>query len=182
MITRTDAERLAAAIHAIRHDWPLEQLMTLIAELRSWPLVNLGVGLAHVALDRTLDGQPVSKSPYRVKEQGPWRTVGVLDIEAEQRREREARDYAERKAAITTRTQAITNCNLCDNHGYRGAYVCQHNREASEAAHRGATLARANLRPLRADRAWVPADIAATPHPETTSPKPATQGAEADHA
>lgn len=68
----------------------------------------------------------------------------------------------------TTRSQVVANCNLCDDRGYRGTYVCLHDHEATAAAHRGAAAARANLRPLRADRTWTPPDATATPQPETT--------------
>lgn len=137
MITRHEAERIAAAVHALRPEWPTQQVMTLCGELMSWPALDLGVGLTYVALD------PASKTPYRVKEQGPWRLVGV-NVSAEAA-EKAAREREERLAAIKARNRAIRLCDTCDDRGYLGAVVCDHETEQAATARRGAARARAAL-------------------------------------
>lgn len=140
MISKHEAERIAAAVHSLRPEWPLQQVMTLCRELMSWSALDLGVGLAYVALD------PASKSPYRVKEQGPWRTVGMSAPSDEAARERAKRDREERLAQIGIRTRAIAACHICDDNGYLNGRVCSHSDQTAQA-HRGAQLARANIRP-----------------------------------
>lgn len=144
MITRHDAERLAKSIHALRPDWPEQQLMTLIGELRSWPLIDLTVGMAYVAQEQTIDGAPVSKTPYRVKEQGPWRHVGTVDPDAEQQRQRAERERQERLDAASARAKTRQQCQDCDERGYlpNGA-PCPHDVQyRREAAARWAAKAR----------------------------------------
>lgn len=151
MIRRTEAERLAASIHHIRPDWPIPQLMTLIGECVSWPLRDLGVALAYVALDQDMLGEWVSRSPYRVKEHGPWLTVGIGSAEAEAARERSARELAQRRADIAARKQAVDQCAWCDDHGRLGGdVICHHDQppqQRAETAATRATAARAAIRP-----------------------------------
>jgi hypothetical protein len=79
MITDLEADRIAAAVHAVRPDWPLPSLKTFIAhELAAWAWLDALVGLTYVAGERNLDGTWTSRTPARVKEQGPWRHVGML--------------------------------------------------------------------------------------------------------
>lgn len=139
MITKHDAERIAAAIHAYRPEWPAGQVYTLCGELMAWPVLDLFVGLAYVAVD------PASKSPYRVKERGPWRTIGTANPEAAEAAAKAARDRDERLAAIKARNLAIRRCDMCDDQGYIGAIVCDHETEQAATARRGAARARAAL-------------------------------------
>lgn len=141
MITRHDAERIAASINAFRPEWPAAQVMTLCGELRDWPALDLFVGLAYVAAD------PDSKTPYRVREQGPWRTVGRTSPADEEARLRARREYADRLASAEARSRAVAACVTCDERGYLASgRVCPHT-EQGDAAHRGAARARANIRP-----------------------------------
>lgn len=52
-------------------------------------------------------------------------------------------------ATIQARRQAVADCNACDNHGYRGPHLCDHDpdRATRNAAARAA--ARAAVRPTR---------------------------------
>lgn len=69
MLTRHEAERLAASIHAIRPEWPVGSLLTFIKRHETKPLLDLSLGLMWVAL------LPDTKTPARVDEQGPWKYV-----------------------------------------------------------------------------------------------------------
>lgn len=156
MITRTEAERVAVSINAIRPDWPIASLTTLITrDLADWPLLDAAVGLMHVAIERSSDGRWMTNTPARVKENGPWRRVGNLNGEAEQARLRANREYRERLDSINVRGQAVRNCHLCDDRGYAlrdgqpTGYICQHVDRAA-TARRGAAAARAAIRPVRA--------------------------------
>lgn len=148
MITRVQAERLAAGIHAWRPDWPLKQLVTLITDdLADYPLRDLAVALAYIALDQHLDGTWVSQTPYRVKEQGPWLTAGPTDHQI--RREQEAARQ-HRLDEIRIREQAIAHCQHCDDRGYLNGARCPHEQDLAtlaQRAHARATQARANIKP-----------------------------------
>lgn len=151
MITRTEAERVAVAIHTLRQDWPVASLTTLIVrDLTDWPLLELFVGLAHVAAEQNLDGTWVSQTPARVKEQGPWRTVGVSNAVEDAARKRAIRELEERKSGQRMRARLIDGCRLCDRQGYllSGA-VCVHDPAAASRAHAGAELARQAFRDAR---------------------------------
>jgi hypothetical protein len=49
------------------------------------------------------------------------------------------------------RAQAIVNCGLCDDEGYRGVYVCDHIDHAAETEH-GRALVKAELERIRNKR------------------------------
>lgn len=133
MIEKTDAERIAAAIHALRPDWPLNSLMTLLAELRTWPLRDLAVKLAWIATDQNIDGTPVSQTPARVKENGPWHHLTAIDLEAA--RTRALADIEIRKQANQARTAAITACHICDHEGrLPEGGLCRHDETPTERA------------------------------------------------
>ena len=67
MISKTEAERLAHAVNAMRPDWPLSSLLTFISRnLAGRALRDVAVALAWVACD------PETKTPARVLEAGPW--------------------------------------------------------------------------------------------------------------
>lgn len=78
VITKNDAERLAAAINMIRPDWPVQSLLTLLRGYATRPLRDIGVALAWVALD------PDSESPGRLAQDGPWWKAAVADRPAVQ--------------------------------------------------------------------------------------------------
>jgi hypothetical protein len=151
MITRTQIERIAASVHLLRPDWPTKQVVTLIStDLSDWPLRDLGVALAYVALDQHPNGDWASVSPYRILEQGPWLTAGPTDHQI--RREQEAQRQ-EALAQIRIREQAIAHCRHCDERGYlpEGAR-CPHANpdQVAEINHRGAAQAREALAAARA--------------------------------
>lgn len=68
-----DAQRIAAAMHAARPDWPASSVLTLIRKkLLDRPRRDVFVAFAWVA------SEPNSATPARVLEQGPWwRAAGV---------------------------------------------------------------------------------------------------------
>jgi hypothetical protein len=68
-----EAQRIAAAMHAARPDWPASSLLTLIRKkLIDRPRRDVFVALAWVA------SEPNSATPARVLEAGPWwRAAGI---------------------------------------------------------------------------------------------------------
>jgi hypothetical protein len=64
---RHEAERLAAAIHELRLDWPTASILTIIREnLASRAYRDVAVALVFVACDEE------SQTPKRVLLPGPW--------------------------------------------------------------------------------------------------------------
>jgi len=63
----TQTERLAAAMHALRPDWPLTSLHTFIADKLApiYAYRDAAIALTYVATD-------VDSTPSRVLEGGPW--------------------------------------------------------------------------------------------------------------
>lgn len=62
-----EVERIAAAMHTARPDWPARQIQTLIRDnLLHRPRRDVFVALAWVASEGN------SHTPYRVLENGPW--------------------------------------------------------------------------------------------------------------
>jgi hypothetical protein len=68
-----EAQRIAAAMHAARPDWPAASVLTLIRKkLIDRPRRDVFVALAWVA------SEPASHTPARVLEAGPWwRAVAI---------------------------------------------------------------------------------------------------------
>lgn len=65
-------ERLAAATNALRPDWPIPSLRTLIAgKLGHRAYTDAAIALTWIATD------PDTRTPARVTEAGPWWTVAV---------------------------------------------------------------------------------------------------------
>jgi hypothetical protein len=150
MITRTQAERLAAAVHYLRPDWPIKQIATMImTDLSDYPLRDLGVALTYIALDQNLDGSWASNSPYRIKEQGPWLTAGPTDHQI--RRDQQVQ-HEEALAEMRVREQAIARCPYCDDRGYLNGSRCPHEDPEQRAArvHTYAEQAREALAAARA--------------------------------
>jgi hypothetical protein len=154
MINDLQADRIAAAVNAVRPEWPLASIKTLIVrDLSGWPWLDLLVGLVYVAGERNADGSWTSRTPGRVKEQGPWRTVGVSYLDDQARREKDARDAEARRKAIELRRREVEACALCDADGrLTSGVVCAHDPALPDAAHRGAAAAREALARARADR------------------------------
>lgn len=65
---KTEAERLAAAVNAMRPDWPVASVMTFLSkpEISRRPYRDVAVALAWVATD------PLTQTPARLLEAGPW--------------------------------------------------------------------------------------------------------------
>lgn len=62
-------ERIAAALHALRPDWPVQSLVKFIGDRRNQPMTDLLVQLVMVAVD------PETKTPARIDQDGPWKRV-----------------------------------------------------------------------------------------------------------
>ena len=60
-------ERIAAAIHALRPDWPIPSLKKFVSDRANQPMTDLLVQLAIVAVD------PETKTPARIDQDGPWK-------------------------------------------------------------------------------------------------------------
>lgn len=69
MLTRTEAERLAQAVHALRPSWPVASLMTFLQKRKDRAYLDLALELTFVALD------PDTKSPARIDVDGPWKRL-----------------------------------------------------------------------------------------------------------
>lgn len=153
MIDKTNAERLAKAANALRPDWPTNSLMTLLAELRDWPLRDLATALAWVATDQDADGNHISQTPARIREDGPWRQhlddAAVLAAARQRARE----DLTERKRGIRDRQLTVAQCSICDHTGrLPTGGLCQHDVTPDERAIRAkarADHARKQVRPMR---------------------------------
>jgi hypothetical protein len=69
MPTDNQIERLAAMTNAIRPEWPIRSLVTLLTKHAARPYRDLAVALAWVATDAR------TKTPARLAEAGPWWTA-----------------------------------------------------------------------------------------------------------
>lgn len=70
-LSRTEIERLAAAAHELRPDWPTASLVTwLKADHAHRAYRDVAVALAYVATDSE------TRTPKRMNETGPWWGVG----------------------------------------------------------------------------------------------------------
>lgn len=66
-MTKTEAERIAAAIHDLRPDWPASSVLTLIGKhYQHRPPRDIALALTWIALDYD------SRTPGRILENGPW--------------------------------------------------------------------------------------------------------------
>src|SRR4051812_32951410 len=81
-MNHNEKDRIAAAIHALRPDWPVKSLRTILDDpkLSDQPRRDVAVALTWIACEAE------SKTPARVLESGPWwRAVGA-DSDASDRR------------------------------------------------------------------------------------------------
>lgn len=74
-MNETEIDRIAAAANALRPDWPLASLRTLLTrpQIVNRPRRDVAVALAWVACDST------TKTPARVLEAGPWWHAAATD-------------------------------------------------------------------------------------------------------
>ena len=74
-MTKTEAQRIAQAINALRPDWPTTSLLTFIAaNLRERAYRDVAAALAWVAADET------TTTPGRVLSAGPWWSSNGSDV------------------------------------------------------------------------------------------------------
>lgn len=98
-----------------------------------------------------LDVEPDRRCPRHVNEPPPYPCGACADRRehhAEWARQKNLAD-AKRRSDDTRqreqdRTREIANCRLCDQHGYRNGWLCDHGRYA-DAATRGAAMCRAAM-------------------------------------
>lgn len=77
-----EAERIAAAVHVLRPDWPTSSLLTLLRKnLMDRPRRDVLVALAWVS------AEPATSTPARVLESGPWWRAAAVDGDTTGRRE-----------------------------------------------------------------------------------------------
>jgi hypothetical protein len=69
MPTDNELQRLAMAANAIRPEWPVRSLVTLLTKHAARPYRDLAVALAWIATDAR------TKTPARLSEAGPWWTA-----------------------------------------------------------------------------------------------------------
>ena len=69
MATDNELQRLAMAANAIRPEWPVRSLVTLLTKHAARPYRDLAVALAWIATDAR------TKTPARLSEAGPWWTA-----------------------------------------------------------------------------------------------------------
>lgn len=69
MPTDNETQRLAMAVNAIRPEWPVRSLVTLLTKHAARPYRDLAVALAWIATDAR------TKTPARLAEAGPWWTA-----------------------------------------------------------------------------------------------------------
>lgn len=119
MINDNDLQRLAAAIHALRPDWPAASLHTYLhAKHAGRSYRDLAVALAWVAADSA------SKTPARLDENGPWWVAATA-------------------AAGTPQPDRFTACPHCGNYHTFAEEPCfrradtQHAAAAAQAARQG---------------------------------------------
>lgn len=76
-----ERDRIAAAMHQARPDWPLKSIRTMLdrPQLADRPRRDVFVALAWVACE------PATRSPARVLEAGPWWKAAGVEGQAQQR-------------------------------------------------------------------------------------------------
>jgi hypothetical protein len=68
MVTKQEAQRIAAAVNLLRPDWRTALIMTVLGDERNInrPYADLAIAMTAVAVD------PASKKPGRIHENGIW--------------------------------------------------------------------------------------------------------------
>ncbi|AVP42296.1 hypothetical protein SEA_FENRY_70 [Gordonia phage Fenry] len=102
--------------------------------------------------ERASDDPPTPRCPKHIDVENPpacgacadaRRTRETWDTEQAQRRAESER--AERLAAAEAARAAIDDCGICDENGYRGTRLCDHDPETAARAARGMALVREQL-------------------------------------
>ena len=73
MLTEHDARRIATGVAAIRPDWHVGSMITLLAECRARDARDVHLALIWLAYD------PTTRTPARLREDGPWWHLGPED-------------------------------------------------------------------------------------------------------
>ncbi len=104
MMDEWEAERIAAAINALRPDWPRKSIQTLIlTKLGHHTRRDICVALAWVACE------PNTSTPARVIEAGPWWKAALAESGESRgwrppKRDQECRDHA---------GEHVDSCRMC---------------------------------------------------------------------
>lgn len=72
MIDKTQAERIATATNGYRPDWPVAQIMGVLAQVAARPYRDIAVAITWLACDYE------TRSPARLTDSGPWWRASVL--------------------------------------------------------------------------------------------------------
>lgn len=108
MIEKTDAERIAAAIHALRPDWPAASVLTLIGKhYQHRPVRDIAVALTWIACD------PNSRTPGRITEDGPWWTAAGAWKPGQQTEPTPATPRAHETCTVDGHSGWAGNCAQC---------------------------------------------------------------------
>jgi len=118
-----EIERIAAAFHALRPDWPASSLRTMLTKrAANMPRRDVCVMLAWIACE------PASSTPARMFESGPWKRAAAIEGEQSPRN-----------------VPAAARCNDCG-HGEDHAY--HRNDHPFTRLHEGRVPAPDNLRDI----------------------------------
>lgn len=71
-MNQVEAARLAAAMNALRPDWPSQSLMSFLHQVAAWPYRDAALQLTWLACD------PETETPARLLTEGPWRKLTRL--------------------------------------------------------------------------------------------------------
>ena len=71
-MNQIEAARLAAALNALRPDWPKQSILTLLHQIAGWSYRDAALQLVFLACDQE------TKTPGRVTQDGPWRKLTKL--------------------------------------------------------------------------------------------------------
>lgn len=73
-MNRTDAERIAKATNIHRPDWPVQSLITILADQKHRVARDVAIAMTWIALD------PDTRTPRRIAEDGPWWKAASPDL------------------------------------------------------------------------------------------------------
>ena len=110
MPTDNQIERLAAMTNAIRPEWPIRSLVTLLTKHAARPYRDLAVALAWIATDAQ------TKTPARLAEAGPWWTAtSMTEGQGPTQSRMRCPDHPEQKAGSCAECfkAAVPRADLC---------------------------------------------------------------------
>jgi len=110
MPTDNQIERLAAMTNAIRPEWPVRSLVTLLTKHAARPYRDLAVALAWIATDAQ------TKTPARLAEAGPWWTAtSMTEGQGPTQSRMRCADHPEQKAGACPECfkAAVPRADLC---------------------------------------------------------------------